>query len=204
MAETSKGCSVRYPETFMTASPQSHHDYSFADYLTLERDSEIKHEFDAGEILAMSGGTARHSALAVKIPAALETTRPSGCTVFQSDMRVRVVATGRATYPDVSMVCGPIEYDPEDAARTTITNPVLLVEVLSVTTEKGDRGNKWMHYQRIPSLQEYVLVSQEPRIEIFRRTPSGTWEYFEVREGSSRLATGPALDLAMLYADLPV
>jgi Uma2 family endonuclease len=119
-------------------------------------------------------------------------------------MRVRVVATGRATYPDVSMVCGPIEYDPEDAVRTTITNPVLLVEVLSVTTEKGDRGNKWMHYQRISSLQEYVLVSQEARIEIFRRTPSGTWEYFEVREGNVRLASGPTLDLGVLYAELPL
>jgi Uma2 family endonuclease len=189
----------------MTASlPQSHHDYSFADYLTLERDSEIKHEFDAGEILAMSGGTARHSALAANIVIALGTTRAPGCTVFQSDMRVRIAATGRATYPDASMVCGPIEYDPDDAARTTITNPVLIVEVLSVTTEKGDRGNKWMHYQRILSLQEYVLVSQEPRVEIFRRTPAGTWEYFEVREGNVKLITGPALDLSMLYADLPV
>ena len=177
---------------------------TFADYLALERDSEIKHEFDAGEILAMSGGTARHSALAANIVVALATTRSPGCTVFQSDMRVRVAATGRATYSDISMVCGPIEYDPDDAARTTITNPVLLVEVLSVTTEKGDRGNKWMHYQRISSLQEYVLVSQEPRIEIFRRTPSGAWEYFEVREGNVRLASGPTLDLAVLYADLPV
>jgi Uma2 family endonuclease len=189
----------------MTASlSQSHHDYTFADYLTLERDSEIRHEFDAGEILAMSGGTARHSALAAKIVTAMETTRAPRCTVFTSDMRVRVVATGRAMYPDVSMVCGPIEYDPEDAARTTITNPVLLVEVLSVTTEKGDRGNKWMHYQQTPSLQEYVLVSQDPRVEIFRRTPSGTWEYLEVREGNVRLASGPTLDLAMLYADLPL
>lgn len=188
----------------MTASPQSHHEYTFAEYLTLERDSEIKHEFDAGEILAMSGGTARHSALAVNIAVALSSTRPAGCTVFQSDMRVRVAATGRATYADVSMVCGPIEYDPDDAARTTILNPVLIVEVLSVTTEKGDRGNKWMHYQRIPSLQEYVLVSQEPRIEIFRRTPSGTWEYFEVDEGSVSLGSGPSLDLAELYAYLPV
>lgn len=91
----------------MTASPpQSHHDYTFADYLALERDSEVKHEFNAGEILAMSGGTARHSALAAKITTALETTRVPGCTVFQSDMRVRVAATGRAMYPDVSMVCG--------------------------------------------------------------------------------------------------
>ena len=184
--------------------PQSHHDYTFADYLALERDSDIKHEFDAGEILAMSGGTARHSALAVKVATALETTRPSGCTVFQSDMRVRVAATGRATYPDASMICGPIEYDPDDAARTTITNPVLIVEVLSVTTEKSDRGNKWLHYQRTPSLQEYVLVSQEPRIEIFRRTASGTWEYFEVHEGTVRLASGPTLDLSTLYAGLPL
>jgi len=189
----------------MTASlPQSHHDYTFAEYLTLERDSEIKHEFDAGEILAMSGGTARHSALAMNVGFALRGARPDGCTVFQSDMRVRIVATGRATYPDVSMVCGPIEYDAEDTAHTTITNPVLIVEVLSVTTEKGDRGNKWMHYQRIPSLQEYVLVGQYSRVEIFRRTPSGTWEYFDVEEGSVNLATGPTLDLAMLYADLPV
>jgi Uma2 family endonuclease len=189
----------------MTASlSQSHHDYTFADYLALERDSEIKHEFDAGEILVISGGTARHSALAARMIIALGNTCASGCTVFTSDMRIRVVATGRATYPDVSMVCGPIEYDPEDAARTTTTNPVLLVEVLSVTTEKDDRGNKWMHYQRISSLQEYVLISQEPRVEIFRRTPSGTWEYSEAPEGNVRLASGPALDLAALYADLPL
>src|SRR5215213_2962275 len=176
----------------MTASlSQSHHDYTFADYLALERDSEIKHEFDAGEILAMPSGTARHSALAVNVVVALGNTRAPGCTIFQSDMRVRIIATGRATYPDVSMVCGPLEYDPEDAARTTITNPVLLVEVLSVTTEKGDRGNKWMHYQRIPSLAEYVLVSQEPRIEVYRRMPYATWEYFEVRERILKLASGP-------------
>jgi Uma2 family endonuclease len=189
----------------MTASlSQSHHDYTFADYLLLERDREIKHEFDTGEILAKSDGTARHSALAARMIIALGNTCAPGCTVFTSDMRVRVLATGRATYPDVSMVCGPIEYDPEDAAHTTITNPVLLVEVLSVTTEKGDRGNKWMHYQRIPSLREYVLVSQEARIEIFRRTPLGTWEYVEAREGNVRLASGPTLDLAALYAGLPL
>jgi Uma2 family endonuclease len=189
----------------MTVSPaQSHHDYTFADYLALERDSEIKHEFDAGEILAMTGGTSRHSALAANVVYALRGTCPDECTVFQSDMRVRVRATGRATYPDASIVCGLIEYDPEDAERTTITNPTLIVEVLSVTTEKGDRGNKWRHYQRIPSLQEYVLVSQSPRVEIFRRTLSGTWEYLEVTEGTVALASGPKLDLAVLYAKLPL
>src|SRR5258708_33720817 len=127
----------------MTSSlSQSHHDYTFGDYLVLERDSEVKHEFDAGDILAMSGGTARHSALAAKIVTAMEVTRAPGCTVFTSDMRVRVVATGRATYPAVSMVRGPIEYDPETAARTTITTPWLPVQVLWVTPEKRVRGNK--------------------------------------------------------------
>ena len=179
-------------------------DYTFAEYLTLERDSEIKHEFDAGEIFAMSGGTLRHSALAARIIRAFGNTAPPSCTVLTSDMRVRVVATGRATYPDVSLVCGSVEYDVDDPARTTITNPVLLVEVLSVSTEKSDRGNKWFHYQRIPSLREYVLVSQEPQIEIFRRTPADTWEYLIVNEGSVTLATGPTLDLPTLYADLPV
>ena len=189
----------------MTAPlPRSHHALTFAEYLALERDSETKHEFDAGEILAMSGGTARDSALAMNVGYALRAARPSGCTVFQSDMRVRVAATGRAMYPDVSMVCGPIEYDIEDPEHTTITNPVLLVEVLSVTTEKDDRGDKWMHYQRIPSLEEYVLVSQYSRIEIFRRTPSNTWEYLEAEDGIVTLAAGQTLDFSMLYADLPV
>lgn len=187
----------------MTSVPQARHEYTFAEYLALERDSEVKHEFDAGEILAMSGGTARHSALAVNVAFAVRGTCPDTCTVFQSDMRVRVAETDRAMYSDVSMVCGPLEYDTEDAAHTTIVNPMLIVEVLSATTEHVDRGDKWMHYQRIPQLQEYVLVSQEPRLEIFRRTPSGTWEYFEVREGEVRLASGPLLDLAALYAGLP-
>jgi len=72
-----------------------------------------------------------------------------------------------------------------------------------VTTEPTDRGDKWMHYQRIPSLTEYVLVSQQPRVEVYRRMLSGKWEYFEVCEGLLKLASGPALDLSTLYADLP-
>ena len=179
-------------------------DYTFAEYLTIERDSEIKHEFDEGEIFAMSSGTARHSALAVHVGFALSSSRTGGCTVFGSDLRIRTLSTGRATYPDLSMVCGPIEYDPEDASHTTITNPALVVEVLSANTETGDRGNKWLHYQRIPSLQEYVLISQHPQIEIYRRAPSNTWEYFIVNEGSVTLATGPTLDLSSLYTELPV
>ena len=177
---------------------------TYEQYLTFERDSAMKHEFVAGEIVAMAGGSPRHSALASRISAALENTRHSACTAFQSDMRIRVLATGRATYPDVSMVCGPLELDPADESRTTIVNPALLVEVLSPSTEEVDRGSKWRDYQRIPSLQEYVLVNQDPRVEIYRRRGEGAWEYFDVREGTVQLASGATLDLAVLYADLPL
>ncbi len=187
----------------MTAPAQSRHHYSYEEYLALESDSEIKLEYDDGEIYAMAGGSLRHSALASRISAALEYSRPAGCIAFQSDMRLRVLATGRAAYPDASMVCGPIELDPADSQGRTIANPSLLVEVLSSSTEQVDRGDKWADYQRIPSLQEYVLVSQHPRIEIFRRLPSGTWEYFEVSEGTVTLASGATLDLATLYGGLP-
>jgi Uma2 family endonuclease len=188
----------------MVASSR-HPRYSYDQYLAYERDSELKHEYDDGEIIAMAGGSLRHSALALRVGVALETSRKPGCLVFQSDMRLRVLATGRATYPDVSMVCGPIEVDPGDPTGQTITNPTLIVEVLSVTTEHVDRGSKWRHYQRIPSLQEYVLVSQdEPRIEWYRRLPSGGWEYHDVSEGAVQLPSGVTLDLARLYADLPV
>ncbi len=187
----------------MTAVPQSRHRYTYEEYLSFERDSETKHEYFAGEIYAMAGGSLRHSALASRVSGALEAARRPGCIAFQSDMRLRVLATGRATYPDAALVCGPPERDPADAKGTTITNPTLLVEVLSPSTEEVDRGDKWRDYQRIPSLQEYVLVSQAPRIEIYRRLPSGTWEYRDLREGAVTLVSGASLDLSLLYADLP-
>lgn len=177
--------------------------YTYEDYLAREHVSERKHEFDDGEIFAMAGKSPRHSALASRIIAALGATLPSGCTGFQSDMRIRVLATGRATYPDISMVCGPIELDPDDRIGTTITNPALIVEVLSPSTEDVDRGSKWRDYQRIPSLQEYVLVNQESRVEIHRRLRSGEWEYLDVREGVVKLASGAMLDLSILYSNLP-
>jgi Uma2 family endonuclease len=125
----------------------------------------------------MAGGSLRHSALAPRITAAIESTRPAGCIAFQSDTRLRVLATGQAAYPDASLVYGPIELDPADAKGRTITNPMLLMEVLSSSTEAVDRGDKLRDYQRIASLREYVLVSQEPRVEIYRRLPAGSWQY---------------------------
>ncbi len=182
------------------AVPQ--HRYSYAEYLAYERDSGLKHEYDGGAILAMAGGSRRHNALASRVSAALETARKPGCVAFQSDQKVRVLATGRATYPDASMVCGAIDGDPADPVGGTITNPTLLVEVLSPSTEQDDRGNKWLHYQLIPSLKEYVLVSQaDPRVECYRRLPAGTWEYTDVTEGTVLLSSGVVIDLAKLYDD---
>jgi Uma2 family endonuclease len=182
----------------------SRHRYTYAEYLAYEQDSGLKHEYENGEILAMAGGSRRHNALASRISAALEQGRAAGCVAFQSDQKVRVLATGKATYPDATLVCGPIEGDPADPLGATITNPTALVEVLSPSTEQEDRGNKWQHYQLIPSLREYVLVSQsEARVERYRRLPSGAWEYTDITNGTIELDSGPRIDLASLYDSLP-
>src|SRR5687767_11901344 len=120
----------------MIAFRTARHRYSYDEYLAYERDSGMKHEYDGGEIIAMAGGSRRHNALASRISAALEIGRKPECIAFQSDQRIRVLATGRATYPDASMVCGPIEGDPSEPTGATITNPMLLVEVLSPSTEQ--------------------------------------------------------------------
>src|SRR4051812_34501809 len=113
---------------------RSRHRYTYEEYLAYERDSSLKHEYEDGEIIAMAGGSRRHNALASRVSAALEVGRTRGCVAFQSDQKIRVLATGKATYPDASMVCGAIEGDPADPSGATITNPTLIVEVLSAST----------------------------------------------------------------------
>ena len=174
---------------------------SYAEYLELERTSETKHEFVNGEIYAMAGGTPEHARLAMKLGRLLGAALDGQpCEVFGSDLRVRVVATGRATYPDLTVVCGRAELDPEDAEA--VTNPTVLVEVLSVTTEQSDRTDKWARYRRIPSLQCYVLVSQhEPRVETFRRD-GRRWIYEEHGPGEIVVVAGVEVSFAVdvLYA----
>jgi Uma2 family endonuclease len=183
---------------------RARHRYSYDEYLVYERDSGLKHEYDDGEILAMAGGSRRHNALASRVSAALENGRKEGCVAFQSDQKIRVLATGRATYPDASVVCGALQGDPADPTGATITNPTLIVEVLSPSTESDDRGAKWQHYQLIPSLREYVLVSQtERRLERYLRLPSGAWEYVEATSGNLALTTGAVLEIGALYDALP-
>ncbi|MBX3233833.1 MAG: Uma2 family endonuclease [Labilithrix sp.] len=187
----------------MAQRASTRHRYTYAEYLAYERDSGLKHEYEDGEITAMAGGSRRHNALALRVGAVLDTARSRGCLGFQSDQKVRVLATGKATYPDVTVVCGPIEGDPADPDGPTITNPTLLVEILSPSTEEEDRGNKWRHYQQIPSLQEYLLVSQDQRVERYRRLAGGAWEYTDTTKGGVELSVGVTLDLASLYDALP-
>jgi len=176
--------------------------YTLAEYLALEAASDTRHEYLNGEIFAMAGGTPEHGALAANVIRLLGTAlldRP--CVVYTSDVRIRVLATGLNTYPDVSVTCGAIERDPQDAS--TIVNPVVLVEVLSDSTEAYDRGEKFAHYRRIPSLRDYLLVSQhEARIEHYRRNDDGTWTLRDVASSETvRLSIGCELPVGAVYRD---
>ncbi len=167
---------------------------SYAEYLAKERESEEKHEFLDGEISAMAGGTPEHARLCASVAGVLrEKLAGKPCSVFSSDLRVRVLATGLATYPDVSVVCGKLELDPEDPQAAT--NPTLLVEVLSDSSAHYDRGEKSTHYRRIESLRAYVLVSQrERRLEVAVRNNDGSWL---VRAYSAGDAPVPPLEISL-------
>jgi Uma2 family endonuclease len=178
------------------------HRYTYQDYVWLEEESTTRHEFLSGEIVAMAGGTPEHAAMSAEVIGQLrEHLRDGSCRVFTSDLGVRVMETGLATYPDASVVCGPTVRDPDK--KTTVTNPRVLVEVTSDGTEDYDRGEKLEHYRRIPSLQAVVIVSHRlPHVEVWSRTPgSEHWTRTEAGEGSRAAvpALGCALDVDAIW-----
>ena len=178
--------------------------YSFREYLELEDASPVKHEFMDGHVWAMAGGTPAHAAIAVNVASSLrEQLRGKPCRVFSSDLRVRVLATGLGTYPDVTVVCDTLETDPDDPRGNTVVNPSMVVEVLSPSTEDYDRGEKLAQYKRVPSLREIVLVAHDARrIEVWRRNGE-TWA-LEVTsdEGTARVTSlSCTLSLADVYDD---
>jgi Uma2 family endonuclease len=146
-----------------------------AEYLEFERKSETKHEYFNGEIFAMSGAKWNHNVIAWNIGGELrQKLKDKNCSVCPGDMRVFVPETGLYTYPDLVVVCGEPHF--QDDVFDTLLNPVLLIEVLSDSTESYDRGKKFQHYRSIDSLQEYVLVAQdEARIEKYVRHGDGFW-----------------------------
>lgn len=169
------------------------------EYLALERAAPFKSEYFGGELFAMAGGSPMHSRIAANLIRELGNKlegRP--CQPFTSDLRLKIVATGLCTYPDVSVVCGPLQL----AAETDdmVVNPTVVFEVLSDSTEAYDRGEKFRHYRQMPSLQEYVLVSQRsPRIEQFVRRPNEEWSW-RVAEGLEATLALPSLEITLEVA----
>lgn len=178
---------------------------SYAEYLALERETDVRHEFLDGQVWAMAGGTPQHSAIKTNIATLFrDALRGTSCRPYDSDLKVRVGATGLATYPDLTVICGRLERDTEDT--NAAVNPVLIVEVLSKDTERWDRGGKFGHYRKLPSLRHYLLVSQtEVCVEHFERQESGLWLFGEHGLGDMVRLGGLDIELRVdpIYEDLP-
>jgi Uma2 family endonuclease len=158
-------------------STASQRKFTVAEYLAREEQSEIKHEFYQGEIFAMAGGSLRHARLAATLIRLLgNKLQGKPCQPLGSDMRVSVAKLDFYAYPDTSVLCGEPQFDPSD--RNTITNPTIIVEVLSPSTERYDRTIKFAFFRKMASLKQYVLVSQEEaRIEAFHKDSEGGWQF---------------------------
>ncbi len=138
-------------------------------YLAQERKAEFRSEFYLGETFAMAGASRPHNLVCTNLVRRLaEQFDHRDCEVYQGDMRVKISQTGLYVYPDVVVACEQPEF--EDAQLDTLLNPRVLIEVLSKSTESYDRGTKWRHYQSLPSLREYLLVSQASAlVELYRK-----------------------------------
>ncbi len=175
---------------------------SVADYLARERSSEFRSEFFDGEIFAMGGGSPSHSLIAANfVREAGNLLKGKPCVVYTSDLRVKVSSTGLYTYPDSTIVCGELQFDDEQG--DTVTNPSVIVEVLSESTEKYDRGRKFSHYRQIPSVCEIILISQnEEHVERFVRQPEGGWllqEELDINGSFNLLSLNVTIAMSELY-----
>jgi Uma2 family endonuclease len=175
-------------------------------YLEIERAAEVRSEFYGGRMYAMSGGTHPHALVIGNLGRELGNALKQGpCLVTTSDLRVRVAPDGLYTYPDIVVVCAEPKY--VDGHNDTLLNPVLIVEVLSPSTEAYDRGFKAAQFRQVDSLQEYALVSQtEPRVEVFRRQAGGLWllsESVGLEAACSFESVAVRIPLAEIYSKVP-
>jgi Uma2 family endonuclease len=170
------------------------------EYLRLERLAETRSEFHDGQMFAMAGGSPNHSLLGTTMTALLHPKVPPGCRTFNSDLRIKVAGTGLYTYSDGGVFCG----EPEFAEGDTLLNPVLIVEVLSPSTEAYDRGRKFESYRTIETFREYLLVHQDRRhVEHYSKQDDGSWLLREHSGTGASVAIarlGVHLSLADLYA----
>lgn len=179
--------------------------YTVTEYFSLDQDSETKLEYHDGKIVAMSGGTTTHSSIAVKLITALcNLLEDQPFEVYNSDVKVQIPVYNRFVYPDVMVVSQPPMHFKK--RKDTITNPLLVIEVLSPSTKKHDKDNKFTMYRTLPSLREYVLVEQDqPRITTFFRNATNHWEDNDVvgREGVARLSSvAGEIPLARIYKNI--
>lgn len=176
---------------------------SEADYLRVEREADFRSEYFDGEMFAMAGGTRAHSLIATNLLRELSSRlKDTDCVTYNTDLRIKVEATGLLTYPDVSIACGEQRF--LDETEDTLLNPTVIIEVLSDSTEAYDRGKKFEHYRQLRSLQEYLLVSQkEPRLEQFVRQANGEWTLKEAAGLNAEIqlnSLGIVLRLAEVFA----
>ena len=176
--------------------------YTAAEYLELERQAEYKSEFVDGEIFAFAGASEAHNLIATNCIAELRgQLKETPCKLYPSDMRVQLARSTRYTYPDITVVCGEAEFI--DEKRDTLTNPTLVIEILSPSTEGYDRGEKFESYRQLSSLQTYVLVAQgRPFVEVFERQAGERWLLAEHRGLDSSIplpSVGCELQLAEVY-----
>lgn len=166
----------------MNAKPQEKHPMTPEAYLEFERNAEIKHEYFDGEIFDMVGARKNHNLINTCLTASLVNKIGNRtCRVFSNDMRVKIEKAGGYAYPDIAVACGDLEF--EDDHLDTLTNPVVIIEILSNSTEAYDRGDKFAYYRAIPTLREYILVSQNKcRVEQFTKKEGRMWSMFYYEE----------------------
>lgn len=188
------------------AAPERQHRFSFEEYAEVAALSPSRVEFWEGAIFDMSGGSPRHSAICSNILRVLGTQlRGAPCRAFDANFRVRSITANRATYADVTVVCGALERDPADKTRQTVLNPSVLVEVQSPTTEGDDRGPKLDAYKLIASVHAVLLVAQDrSEVTVHERKPDGSWVQATYDRGTVDLPQiGCRLPLDEVYEDLP-
>jgi Uma2 family endonuclease len=183
----------------MVTQPRPH--LTPAEYLALERRAETRSEYHDGQIVAMAGASREHNAIVFDTVAVISLQlRGRPCEGYANDMRVWIPAHRVYVYPDIVIVCGEPEF--EDAEVDTLLNPTVIIEILSSSTERYDRGRKFAQYRTLPSLREYLLIAQdEYRIDYYRREGDGNWFIGEAqgRDATLTLAIGCTLALADIY-----
>jgi Uma2 family endonuclease len=172
--------------------------YSLDDYLSLEEGSSIRHEFFNGEIFAMAGGTVAHNQIAANLLAALGTAlKGKPCRALGSDIRL-LTPGGLLTYPDVMVICGSVDF--ARGRRDLVTNPVLLVEVLSEATRSYDLGQKFDLYQALPTLREFLAIEQS-KIGMRRFQRSGNVWDLTTFDRAEQVVTLPSIEMQLSLAD---